>query len=266
MPDDNRYDGSLKDPKELKGVYRALVVNNVDPMGIGRVQVRIPLLHGADASGGISDASLPWASMCSTSAGYNFGSFMVPEIGEYAFVTFEDSDPEKPVYLGSTFGTGSRTYKKYGSKDTVGMWVGKKGGNEVPAEAQTSVPTVRMLYKTRLGSKIYLDTANDTEKIVIEDELGQKFFIDTKNKEVLVQGIGNSVQLKDKKLYLNGSDGVEVTGKYFEVNTDKVKMSFSSGGVGLSSDGNVNIKSGSSVMIRGSSGITLRGSHHTLHL
>lgn len=142
----NDFYGSLQAPTELGGIFRARVENNVDPLGIGRVQVRVPMIHRTVASGGTSTESLPWASYCSSiGGGYNYGSFIVPEIGEYVWVMFEDMDSNKPVYLGSVFGTDSTLEKRYGSDKTTGVWSGVVGANEVPLESQRESPTHKMI-------------------------------------------------------------------------------------------------------------------------
>ncbi len=41
----NDFYGSLQAPTELGGIFRARVENNVDPLGIGRVQVRVPMIR-----------------------------------------------------------------------------------------------------------------------------------------------------------------------------------------------------------------------------
>lgn len=167
-----RYDGSLKDSSNLFGVYRAVVEDNMDPLKIGRVRIRVPMVHGYSSSG-VKTADLPWASPCMPSAGYGYGSFIVPEVGEYVFVMFEDQDVSKPIYIGSSYGVGASKSKVYGSKDGQGQWCSDAGLNEVPADAQRDEPTKKIVYKSPKGSSIEVDEENGNESISIIDPLGQ---------------------------------------------------------------------------------------------
>ena len=208
--------GMLKTPTELNGIYRARVENNVDPLHIGRVQIRVPMIHRTISSGGTSTDLLPWASYCSSiGAGYNYGSFIVPEIGEYVWVLFEDYDPEKPVYIGSVFGTDSTLEKKYGSDETTGVWSGVVGANEVPLESQREAPSHKMVYKSRLGSMMYFDTDEDKNAVAIEDANGQKFKISSSEGKVftLMEGEDNVVvKIHDGKVDIGyeGGRGIQV--------------------------------------------------------
>lgn len=206
---------SLSTPNELTGIFRARVENNVDPLHIGRVQVRIPMLHRLQDVG-TKVENLPWATMCSNNgAGFNYGSFIVPEVGEYVFVMFEDGDSSKPVVLGSIFGTNSTTLKKYGTDKTTGVWTGVKGANEVPLESQREYPSHKMLYKSRLGSMVYVDTDEKTNAISMEDAYNQKVTISSNEDKqyVLIQGANNEVlKIHDGKIDIGyeGGQGIQV--------------------------------------------------------
>jgi uncharacterized protein involved in type VI secretion and phage assembly len=81
----------------LYGKYRATVVNNVDPLLIGRIQVMVP-----DAAGFIPSS---WAMPCLPVAGINTGVFTVPMIGSGVWVEFERGDPDYPIWVGGYWGT-----------------------------------------------------------------------------------------------------------------------------------------------------------------
>jgi uncharacterized protein involved in type VI secretion and phage assembly len=81
----------------LFGKFRAVVVNNVDPMQIGRIQVMIP-----DVTGFVPST---WAMPCLPIAGINSGMFAVPMIGSGVWVEFERGDIDYPVWVGGFWGT-----------------------------------------------------------------------------------------------------------------------------------------------------------------
>lgn len=79
------------------GKYRGTVVNNVDPMQIGRIQAIVP-----DVSGLIPTS---WAMPCLPGAGINTGVFTVPQIGSGVWIEFEQGDPDRPIWVGGYWGT-----------------------------------------------------------------------------------------------------------------------------------------------------------------
>ena len=87
------------DANETKylGKYRATVINNVDPMLYGRIQVQVPDVHGLTPS--------TWAMPCVPVAGIQTGIFTVPPIGAGVWVEFEQGDPDYPIWVGCFWGS-----------------------------------------------------------------------------------------------------------------------------------------------------------------
>jgi uncharacterized protein involved in type VI secretion and phage assembly len=81
----------------LYGKYRATVINNVDPLQIGRIQVMVP-----DVTGFVPST---WAMPCLPVAGINSGMFAVPMIGSGVWVEFERGDIDFPVWVGGFWGS-----------------------------------------------------------------------------------------------------------------------------------------------------------------
>ena len=79
------------------GKFRGTVVNNIDPMQIGRLQVIVP-----DVS---SLVPTSWAMPCVQIAGKQMGSYFVPQVGAGVWVEFEQGDPDHPIWVGGFWGT-----------------------------------------------------------------------------------------------------------------------------------------------------------------
>lgn len=80
------------------GKHRGTVANNIDPMGLGRVQVEVPSVLG--------DGRLSWAMPCVPYAGRGVGLFMQPPVGALIWVEFEGGDPDYPIWSGCFWGPG----------------------------------------------------------------------------------------------------------------------------------------------------------------
>ena len=83
------------------GKYRGTVINNIDPLQIGRIQVQVP-----DVSGLLPSS---WAMPCVPVAGSNMGMFTVPPLGAGVWVEFERGDPDYPIWVGGYWGSPAET-------------------------------------------------------------------------------------------------------------------------------------------------------------
>lgn len=86
----------MNEPQRYFGKYRGTVLNNVDPMQIGRIQAIVP-----DVS---SVLPTSWAMPCVPVAGINMGIFTVPPIGAGVWMEFEHGDPDYPIWTGCFWG------------------------------------------------------------------------------------------------------------------------------------------------------------------
>jgi uncharacterized protein involved in type VI secretion and phage assembly len=79
----------------------ALVIANNDPMGYGRIRVRMQWQYGG--------MQTPWLRVMSADAGTsadvptNRGNVFIPEVGDHVALNFWDDDPNKPFVIGSLF-------------------------------------------------------------------------------------------------------------------------------------------------------------------
>lgn len=87
----------MREGPKFYGVYRGTVVNNIDPMQIGRIQATVPDVSGLTPT--------TWAMPCIPIAGKQMGTFMVPQIGAGVWLQFEAGDPDRPVWTGGWWGT-----------------------------------------------------------------------------------------------------------------------------------------------------------------
>ena len=89
-------DSLLRGPRYY-GVYRGTVVNNIDPLQMGRIMALVP-----DVS---SIVPSTWAMPCAPIAGKQMGAFMVPQIGSGVWIQYEGGDPDNPVWVGGWWGS-----------------------------------------------------------------------------------------------------------------------------------------------------------------
>ena len=86
----------MSEAKRYYGKYRGTVINNVDPMQIGRIQAMVP-----DVSSLIPTS---WAMPCLPIAGKLMGTYMLPQVGSGVWIEFEQGDPDYPIWTGCYWG------------------------------------------------------------------------------------------------------------------------------------------------------------------
>lgn len=91
---------------DVCGKYRGVVTANLDPEGMGRVQVQVDGVMEGPA----------WAMPCVPFAGPGVGFLALPPVGASVWVEFEAGDVMKPIWVG-------------------GFWAGP---GEAPSEAATN--------------------------------------------------------------------------------------------------------------------------------
>ena len=82
--------------KKYYGKYRGTVINNLDPMQMGRIMVIVPDVSVIPSS---------WAMPCVPVAGIQTGMYAVPIIGSGVWVEFEQGDPDYPIWSGCFWGS-----------------------------------------------------------------------------------------------------------------------------------------------------------------
>jgi uncharacterized protein involved in type VI secretion and phage assembly len=73
------------------GKYRGTVVENNDPLHIGRIQAAVPA---------VSETPLGWALPCVPYAGAGKGFYMIPPVSAKVWIEFEEGDLSRPIWSG----------------------------------------------------------------------------------------------------------------------------------------------------------------------
>jgi hypothetical protein len=87
--------------KQFFGKYRGTVLQNVDPMQIGRILAMVPAVS--------SLLPTTWCLPCYPMANKASGFYCVPQIGAGVWIEFEGGDPDKPIWSGGFYGIVAET-------------------------------------------------------------------------------------------------------------------------------------------------------------
>ncbi len=168
----------FREKTNYNAFYMAVVVNSNDSEGLGRVQIRIPALHGTHKSQNyfIEDSELPWARPGIFNAGGNdMGQFLVPQKGNRVFVTFEFNNSSSPIYFGGIPTLIGKTPKQYNDNPDVynGNTIEITDNDKIKSKSKSKANQI--VYKSFKGATIEINDKDGQESIKIIDASGQVF-------------------------------------------------------------------------------------------
>lgn len=144
------------------GKYRGIVLNNMDPLNLGRVQATVPEVLGEIPTG--------WATPCAPYGGTQAGFFAVPPVGAGVWIEFEAGDVSRPVWVGCYWGAGEVPMKPPGAP---------------------SLPTTK-IWRSDFGLSAVLDDA--TQTITLSDAVGtNQVVVSVPTGTVTVKGLARVV-------------------------------------------------------------------------
>lgn len=157
FPTDRRRSG-------LSGVYVAIVRDNEDPQGLGRVRLEYPWRESAGKSN--------WARIAVPMAGDDRGTYFLPELDDEVLVAFEGGDVDHPYVIGA-------------------LW----GQDEPPVDERDGRNDVRRV-RSRNGHELTFDDGDDGGRIVVETAAGHRVVLDDRGETIVIEDTGgNEIEL-----------------------------------------------------------------------
>lgn len=209
----DRRDADPRDPRPAVttlpssrwyGVYPALVRENVDPEGLGRIKVRLPWSPDAGGVGGIPKGQHyeAWARLATMAAGRRRGSWFLPETDDEVLVAFEAGHPARPVVVGA-------------------LW----NGQDVPPVTADDDNTIKTI-KTRSGSEIRFDDQAGGETVEVRTAAGQSVRLATAGGGSLLvtDGNANAITLAPSGVTVQASATVRITGSVITLEAAAINL------------------------------------------
>jgi phage protein D len=169
----------------FSGLVIALVTDNQDPQGYGRVKVKYPWLAENQAS--------DWARVIAPGGGNNRGIEFLPEVNDEVLVGFELGDIHYPYVLG-------------------GLWNGK---DALPERVASNGSIQKRLIRSRAGHTITLDDNDAGGGITLEDKNGNKVMLDSASNKlsITVRGDASIESQGNLALQAQGNLTLQATGQ-----------------------------------------------------
>jgi type VI secretion system secreted protein VgrG len=131
----------------------AIVTDNNDPGGLGRIRVKFHWMNGAEKS--------PWMRVTTPHAGGGKGMFFIPEKNEEVIVGFEGDSPTKPYIIGSVYhGKANNTFS---NSDNDVKIIQSRSGHIIEMNDKEGAESITVIDKNK--NKIIIRTADDSIEI-----------------------------------------------------------------------------------------------------
>ena len=200
------------DPKKFQDKWTGKVINNKDPLKMGRVRVRIFGLYDD-----VMDTLLPWALPEQKYLGASTSNLIIPENDAIIRGYFENGDPFKPIYEGMIT---VENPVEVAIRSFTGL---RKPGDSILDEATNDLdyPDVMVLFKTDDGDGLTVNRSDGTFKFVHRS--GLKMLIDPDGSLTIEQGMSlkfRNPQPAHMDVKLEGAFNLTANG---EVNIDAKK-------------------------------------------
>ena len=168
------------------GKYRGKVTDNQDPKTLGRIRAKVPELIGDQETG--------WALPCLPYGGSkDTGLFIIPEKGSNVWIEFQGGDLSYPIWTGTWWAESD------------------SDGNEVPSEAQSTEPSVKIL-KTKTGHMVELNDTEGQQKVVISNKDGSSIKLDSTGITISTDNDLSTIKLDTEGITLSrGANSLKVT-------------------------------------------------------
>jgi type VI secretion system secreted protein VgrG len=240
----------------------ALVTDNYDQKGLGRVRVRFHWMAESEKS--------PWIRIASPHGGDSKGMFFIPEIGEEVIVGFEGDSPKKPFVIGTVYHGKAKTSFANSGNDVKALQT-RSGNMIVMNDNDGSVHVA-----DAKGNDILIDgsgnikvTASEKIDLVCGDaEITMK-----KNGDILISGKQVNILASDKASMMSSQASVLVDGTQNEVDVAGMKVSVQGQQevdvkglqTSISADTTMDIKANAEINVQSSGMVAVKGAMITLN-
>jgi len=174
----------------------ALVTDNNDPEGLGRIKVQYPWDMDSNES--------YWARVVTFMSGNDFGAYFIPEIEDEVLVAFLEGDIEYPIIIGSLWN--QENTPPHVTDDNTIRAIKSKSGHEVIFNDKEG--SEKLEVKSSNGQSVVLDAAN--KKIKVEDPSGSFIEIDANSNAISIK---SSMEIKisaGSNVSIEGTGNVDI--------------------------------------------------------
>jgi hypothetical protein len=184
--------------KSLIGLYYGNIVDNEDPLKMGRHKVRVFEVHGDPDNE--QDKLLPWCRVISLGGGTpDTGSYIRYSIGATVLVGFEHGDFRRPIILGGAEKVKSKPLSEYKNPEAgINSWF--QNNSKKQESPQEGEDHWQVVYKSVTGHTLMMKDSIGQESLKLIDRAGQVFEFKAPTKVSQASGNANQRGISDASL------------------------------------------------------------------
>jgi len=208
----------------IGGVTLGVVTNTDDPLGLGRIKVKLPWLSDTVESA--------WARIAVPWAGQGMGSYFLPETDDEVMVSFRHGDLRHAYIVGFLWSAGARPPEetpRAGRRE-----LRSKSGHKLQFDDLAG--TERVALRSKGGHQVLLDDTSGGAKLTIADSAGKlSITLDVSRGAISIEAARGDITLRapagkislqagtveitaTQTATLKGSSGVTINGATVRIN------------------------------------------------
>jgi len=189
------------------GVATAVVVNNSDPEGLGRVKLQFPW--------SVDESESYWARVVAFMAGDDRGGYFLPEVGDEVLAAFENGDVEHPIVLGALWNGEDRPPETNADGENNIRRIKSRSGHQIVFDDTGGSEKVQL--RSSAGHEITLDDAAGGEKITVRDKSGSEIVLDAVARKISIKS-GMSISLEGQTIEIKAAATLTLQGGIVRIN------------------------------------------------
>jgi phage baseplate assembly protein gpV len=188
----------LADANRHYGKYRGSVVDNEDPLALGRLLLQVPSLLG--------DQATDWALPCVPFGGVDqTGTYLIPPVGALVWVEFEQGDLSYPIWTG-TYWNGDVAPP---AKEVAKRVVRTPFGHTLEFDDTEGAEKLRLVHGGEGTPSAVFDEKGG---ITITGKKGAEIHLDAEGNQLIVKDAnGNTITLSQSGTKVEDSNGHSLT-------------------------------------------------------
>lgn len=225
--------------QSTRGVAVAVVRDNEDPQGVGRVKLGFPR----------RDAEEVWARVAAPMAGDGYGAYFLPEIDDEVLVAF-DGHTGDPYVLGALWSARRPPPVDNADGDNDRRVIESRSGHRLTFDDAATDGKVEV--ETNAGHRVVLDDEKGSERVRIEDASGDSSVeMDSSSGEVTIEA-GEKLSLSAPTVEIEADADVNVAANQTVDVSGKARTNVANNGeLELSSDGTTRLTASGPLSIQG---------------
>lgn len=157
----------------------ALVTNNNDPEGLGRIKLQYPWSSDTNES--------YWARVVTAMSGDAFGSYFLPEVGDEVLVAFLNGDVDSPMVIGSLWNQNHLPPESNSDDKNNIRTVKSRSGHEIRFDDNDEGASQKLEIKSSKGHSVIFDDTSGSEKITLKDSAGGSIELDAVSNKITIK-------------------------------------------------------------------------------